>query len=358
MAKNLAAAWRIRKNIEGGLTEEGIDLNLSQETVPKPMPGEGQVLVQIHAATLNYRDLLILTSDPRYASGSPVEGLVPLSDGAGVVVEVNSKSSRWRPGDKVINATNSTWKAGQTAATFNNKVGGGSGDMDGVLQQYSVFDEDALAPMPSSLNFEEAASLSGPYVTAWNTLFGGPQYLKKGDVVVIQGTGGVSIAVLQIAAAVGAATIAFSTSEDKLDLLRELGATHVFNYKNNPNWSKDVLKVTEGRGADHVVDVVGAATIAESLRALRQDGLVSAIGFLSGSEKHDLIPDLVFGAKTIRGLMFGSLEMFQEMSAFVEKNNIKPPVAEVFEWKDAKKAYKALFRQGFVGKIAIKVSQD
>lgn len=103
----------------------------------------------------------------------------------------------------------------------------------------------------------------------------------------------------EIAAAVEAVTIAFSTSEDKLDLLRELGATHVFNY-NNPNWSKDVLKVTEGRGADHVVDVVGAATLAESLRALRQDGLVSAIGFLSGSEKHDLIPDLVFGAKTSR----------------------------------------------------------
>ncbi|KAJ0354675.1 hypothetical protein COL154_011665 [Colletotrichum chrysophilum] len=259
MAESLAAAWRIRKNIQGGPTEEGIDLNLSLETVSKPMPGEGQVLVQIHAATLNYRDLLILTSDPRYASGSPVEGLVPLSDGAGVVVEVNSKSSRWRPGDKVINATNSTWKAGQTAATFNNKVGGGSGDMDGVLQQYSVFDEDALAPMPLNLNFEEAASLSGPYVTAWNTLFGGPQYLKKGDVVVIQGTGGVSIAVLQF---------------------------------------------------------------------------------------------------EVRGLMFGGLGMFQEMSAFVEKNNIKPPVAEVFEWKDAKKAYKALFRQGFVGKVAIKVAQD
>lgn len=104
----------------------------------------------------------------------------------------------------------------------------------------------------------------------------------------------------EIAAAVGAVTIAFSTLEDKLDLLRELGATHVFNYQNNPNWSQDVLKVTEGRGADHVVDVVGAATIAESLRALRQDGLVSAIGFLSGSEKHDLIPDLVFGARTSR----------------------------------------------------------
>lgn len=201
MAERLAAAWRIRKNIQGGLTEEGIDLNLSLETVPKLMPGEGQILVQIHAATLNHRDLLILTSDPRYASGSPVEGLVPLSDGAGVVIEVNSNSSRWRPGDKVINATNSTWKAGQTAATFNNKVGGGSGDMDGVLQQYSVFDEDALAPMPSNLNFEEAASLSGPYVTAWNTLFGGPQYLKKGDIVVIQGTGGVSIAVLQVTCA-------------------------------------------------------------------------------------------------------------------------------------------------------------
>ncbi|KAF9872047.1 putative alcohol dehydrogenase [Colletotrichum karsti] len=331
-----------------------VEQNLSLEQVPKPIPKEGQVLVRIHAATLNYRDLLISTSDPRYIT-SPADGLVPLSDGAGIVIEVNSTSSRWKPGDRVINVTNSTWKAGKTAATFNNKVGGGSGDMDGVLQQYAVFDEDALARMPSNLTFEEAASLSGSYVTAWNALFGGPQHLKKGDVVVIQGTGGTSIAALQVAAAVGAVTIAFSTSEEKLNLLRSLGASHVFNYKNRPDWSKDVLEVTGGRGADHVIDVVGAAAIAESLRALRQDGLVSAIGFLSGSEKHDLIPDLIFGAKTIRGLMFGSLGMFQDMSAFVEKHDIKPLVAEVFEWRDAKKAYKALLEQGFVGKIAIKV---
>ncbi|WYZ43591.1 hypothetical protein EsH8_VII_000027 [Colletotrichum jinshuiense] len=348
-------SWRIHNRIQGTCTVDGIDQNLSLEESARPSPKEGQVLVRIRAASLNYRDLLLLTSDPRYLGASPHDGLVPLSDGAGVVVEVNSTSSRWKPGDKVINATNSTWKAGQTQASLNNHIGIGTGALDGVLQQYTVLDEDALAPLPSNLTFEEGATLSGAYVSAWNSLFGGPQYLKKGDVVVIQGTGGVSIAALQIAAAVGAVTIAFSTSEEKLDILRKLGASHVLSYKNNPNWSKDVLELTGGRGADHVVDVVGAATIAESLRALRQDGLVSAVGFLSDSEKHDLISDIIFGAKTIRGLMFGSLGMFQDMAAFVEKNNIKPVVAEVFDWLEAKQAYKALLSQGFVGKIVVKV---
>lgn len=310
-------SWRIHNRIQGTCTVDGIDQNLSLEESVRPSPKEGQVLVRIRAASLNYRDLLLLTSDPRYLGASPHDGLVPLSDGAGVVVEVNSTSSRWKPGDKVINATNSTWKAGQTQASLNNHIGIGTGALDGVLQQYAVLDEDALAPLPSNLTFEEGATLSGAYVSAWNSLFGGPQYLKKGDVVVIQGTGGVSIAALQvsylaysiesssrktnllkIAAAVGAVPIAFSTSEEKLDLLRKLGASHVLSYKNKPNWSKDVLELTGGRGADHVVDVVGAATIAESLRALRQDGLVSAVGFLSDSEKHDLIPDIIFGAKT------------------------------------------------------------
>ncbi|OHE92816.1 menadione-induced gene-6 [Colletotrichum orchidophilum] len=355
MSINQSQAWRIRNRVQGVCTNEGIDQNLSLEQVPKPSPKEGQILVQIYAASLNYRDLLVLTSDPVYLSGGPDDGVVPLGDGAGVVVEVTSPTSRWKVGDKVINATNSSWKAGQTQAAFDNKLGLGGKDVDGVLQQYAVFDEDALAPLPSHLTFEEAAALSGPYVSAWNALFGGPQQLKRGETVVIQGTGGVSVAGLQIAVAAGAEVIAFSTSEEKLGLLRKLGAKHAINYKNNSNWSKDVLDLTGGRGADQVLDVVGASTIAESLRALRQDGLISAIGFMSASEKHDLVSELIFGAKTIRGLMYGSLGMLQDLSAFVEKHEIKPIIAEAFEWNDAKLAYKAMLAQGFVGKIVVKV---
>ncbi|KAK1655005.1 NAD-P-binding protein [Colletotrichum phormii] len=345
MSKYHSQAWRIRNKVQGACTDEGIDQNLSLEEVPKPSPKEGQILVRIHAASLNYRDLLVLTSDPVYLGGGPDDGIVPLGDGAGVVVEVNSPTSRWKVGDKVINATNSSWKTGQTQGAFDIKLGLGGKNIDG----------DSLAPLPSHLTFEEAAALSGPYVSAWNALFGGPQQLKRGDTVVIQGTGGVSVAGLQTAVAAGAEVIAFSTSEEKLDLLRKLGAKHAINYKNNPTWSREILSLTNGRGADQVLDVVGASTIAESLRALRQDGLVSAIGFMSAPEKHDLIPEIIFGAKTIRGLMYGSLGMLQDLSAFVEKHKIKPIIAEVFEWNDAKLAYKAMLAQGFVGKIVVKV---
>ncbi|KAF6803623.1 putative alcohol dehydrogenase, partial [Colletotrichum sojae] len=336
-------------------TPDAIDQNLSLETVSRPTPKKGQILVRIHAASLNYRDLLILTSDPRYPSATTVDGLVPLGDGAGVIEELGPGESKWKVGDKVINATNSTWKAGQTQASFDGKISVGSGDVDGVLRKYAVFDEDSLAPLPGNLTFEEGSCLSGAYVSAWNALFGGPQRLRRGDVVVIQGTGGVSIAALQITAAVGAVTIAFTTSEDKIALLKRLGATHALNYKDRKDWSEDVLRLTEGRGADHVIDVVGAATISASIRSLRQDGLISAVGFLSSTEKHDLIPDIVFGAKTIRGLMFGSLGMFRDVSAFVEENRIKPVVARVFGWEEVKEGYKAMLGQGFVGKIVVKV---
>ncbi|KAK1723888.1 putative zinc-type alcohol dehydrogenase-like protein [Colletotrichum acutatum] len=325
MSQDRSQAWRIRNHAQGVCTDEGIDQNLSLEEVPKPSPKEGQVLVRIHATSLNYRDLLVVTSDPVYLGGGPDDGIIPLGD------------------------------AGQTQAVFDIKVGLGGKSIDGVLQQYAVFDDDALAPLPSHLSFEEAAALSGPYVSAWNALFGGPQQLKKRDTVVIQGTGGVSVAGIQIAVAAGADVIAFSTSEEKLDLLRKLGAKHVISYKNMLNWSREVLDLTGGRGADQVLDVVGASTIVESLRALRQDGLVSAIGFMSASEKHDLIPELIFGAKTIRGLMYGSLGMLQDLSAFVEKHEIRPIIAEAYEWKDAKLAYKAMLAQEFVGKIVIKV---
>lgn len=193
-----SAAWRIRKHVQGPCTPDAIDKNLSLETVPRPTPEKNQVLVRVHAASLNYRDLLILTSDPRYASGTPVDGLVPLGDGAGVVEEIGPGESKWKVGDKVINATNSTWKAGQTQASFDDKISVGSGDVDGVLRQYAVFDEESLAPLPGNLTFEEGACLSGAYVSAWNAFFGGPQGLKRGDVVVVQGTGGVSIAALQV----------------------------------------------------------------------------------------------------------------------------------------------------------------
>ncbi|KAK1139865.1 hypothetical protein N8T08_011110 [Aspergillus melleus] len=350
-------AWRIHLNYVGSYTSAGIQNNLQLEEIPKPVPSKNQIVVQMRAAALNFRDLLIATADPRYQSESADDGLSPLCDGSGIVSAVCSPDSRWKVGDKVVLASNTSWKAGLGQEALDHSLGFGTEKTNGLLQQYVVVDEDALVPLPTNLSYEEGACLAVAYATAWNALFGGPCPLNQDDTLVTQGTGGVSIATLQIAKASGARVIALTTSEDKKGLLEKLGADHVVNSLTNPNWADEIISLTSGRGADHVLEVVGAATIKESLRAVRQAGLVSVVGFLSPSEKHDLIPDVVFGAKTIRGLMNGSLGMLQDMVEFVEKEDIHPVVAKVFEWHDAKEAYKAMIDQAFVGKLVIRITE-
>ncbi|KAM0723256.1 hypothetical protein Q7P37_001457 [Cladosporium fusiforme] len=348
-------AWRLHLHYRGPYTPEAIDSNLHLETVPRPTIQETQVLVRMHAAALNFRDLLVATADPRYPSEAATDGLVPLCDGAGTIAEIGSTSSQWKVGDKVVLASNTSWKAGQSQAVLNHHLGLGTHVTQGLLQQYCVVEEDGMAPMPGNLSFEEAACLAVPYGTAWNALFAGPEKLEKGSVLVTQGTGGVSIAALQIDSALGAKVIALTTSQEKEELLKDLGASLVINSRAEPSWSDQVLAHTDGKGADHVLEVIGPATIKESLRATKQAGLVSIVGFLSQSEKHDLIPDILFGAKTVRGLMNGSLGMLREMTHFVEQHAIKPVVAKAFPWTHAREAYKELMDQRFVGKIVIQI---
>ena len=191
-------AWRIHLNYRGAYTAAGIESNLSLEEVPKPSVGDGQVLVRMQAAALNFRDLLVATADPRYQSKPAKDGLIPLCDGAGVISEVHPTVSRWEVGDKVVLASNTSWKAGLGQEALDHSLGFGTEDTDGLLQQYFVVEEDALAPLPANLSYEEGACLAVPYATAWNALFGGPNILKTGDTLVTQGTGGVSIAALQV----------------------------------------------------------------------------------------------------------------------------------------------------------------
>lgn len=198
MTSSTAQAWRIHLNYQGAYTAAGIESNLHLEEVPKPVAKEGQILVRMQAAALNFRDLLIATADPRYESPPADDGLTPLCDGAGEVVEVRVKGSRWKVGDKVILASNTTWKAGLGQESLDHSLGWGTETTNGLLQQYFAFVEDALAPLPANLSYEEGACLAVPYVTAWNALFGGPSVLKAGDTIVTQGTGGVSIAALQV----------------------------------------------------------------------------------------------------------------------------------------------------------------
>ncbi|KAK2607033.1 hypothetical protein N8I77_005742 [Diaporthe amygdali] len=310
------------------------------------------------AAALNYRDLLIATDDERYKTRT-VSPRVPLCDGSGIVESVNAEpgSSRWRVGDRVIVAASTSWKSAEpgTDGEMDNTTVLGASDIDGVLQQYVVVDEDGIVSAPDNLSFEEAASLGGAYASAWNALFGWYVPLKAGDVVVTQGTGGVSTAVLQFAAAAGAQVIALSSSQEKLEAAKQLGATHGLD-SNDPDWDVKVRELTDGRGADHVVDVVGASTIVRSLHATRQGGLVTLVGFLSASEKHDLIQDIILGAKTVRGIVYASLPMLENMNAFIQKHDLKPVLGHVFEWAQAPEAYLALLNLNTAGKVVIKVA--
>ncbi|KAI3393439.1 hypothetical protein diail_4275 [Diaporthe ilicicola] len=357
MASETSFAYRIHLHERGPTSAGGIIRNLKLEEVPKPQPQAGQVLVRMKAAALNYRDLLVATDDERYKTRT-VSSVVPLCDGAGVIESVNAEmgSSRWRVGDRVLIAAGNNWKSAEpgTDGEVDASKFLGASDIDGLLQQYVVADEDSIVPAPDNLSFEEVACLGGAYGTAWNALFGWYVQLKKGDVVVAQGTGGTSTAVLQFAAAAGAKVIVLSSSQEKLEAAKRLGATHGLD-SNDPEWHVKVHELTDGRGADHVVEVVGASTITRSLSATRQGGLVTLIGFLSASEKHDLIPDIILGAKTVRGIVYASIPMLEKMSAFIQEHDIKPVVGHVFEWTEASEAYLALLNLNTPGKVVIKI---
>ena len=282
------------QHYRGTFKPDAIDTNLVLSQADIPSVGPNQVLVRVKAVSLNHRDLLVLTADPVYLAET-VEGTVPVAEGAGIV-EV-SQHPAWKAGDRVIILPAASWKEGMTQGDFDITQVLGAGNVDGTLRQYVAFDGDWLVACPKNLSFEEAATLPSAYGTAWNGLFGGPQVLNPGHWIVTQGTGGVSIAALQIAVAAGASVIALSSSEEKMQQLRRLGAKETVNYAEKSDWSQDVLAITSGKGADHVVDVCGASTILEALRSVRQGGLVSVLGFLSVPEKHDLIPEIIIGAK-------------------------------------------------------------
>jgi NADPH:quinone reductase-like Zn-dependent oxidoreductase len=202
------------------------------------------------------------------------------------------------------------------------------------------------------------ASLCAAAGTATNALFFGPQPFFKGMTVLTQGTGGVSACAIQIAAASGAIVIATSSSDEKLEIAKSLGAKHIINYRKTPKWSEEVLRLTNGKGVDHVLDVAGAGTIEQSLLSTKHGGLVSVIGFLSDSQPVDLIPALLFGAKTMRAVFQIRRDMVEKTAEIYEDHKLRPVVADVYKWEEAKKAFEALVSQTAVGKITIEVGSE
>jgi NADPH:quinone reductase-like Zn-dependent oxidoreductase len=326
----------------------GIDA-LTTIELPVPKPAHRQVLVKVAACSLNFRDLAIVLGRYRV----PVKpDLIPLSDGAGEVVEVGPDVARVKVGDRVASCFFQRWPGGLPAGDTQSSALGGS--LDGMLAEYVLLEEEGVVKLPSHLSYQEGACLPCAGVTAWNALVEHGRIIS-GDTILVQGTGGVSMFALQFARLAGASVIATSSSDDKLVRAKALGATHTINYKTTPDWDKAALDLTGGRGVDQVVEVGGAGTMAKSLGAIRSGGKVSMIGVLSGAA--DLNPMLIMGKRAnVQGISVGSTQMFEAMNRAITAGALKPVVDKVFAFDAVREAFRHLQSAQHFGKIVINIA--
>ncbi|KIW62363.1 hypothetical protein PV04_10543 [Phialophora macrospora] len=341
--------------------QDGLD-RLTKLRLPMPKPGKDEVLVEIHTVSLNYRDTEVAMGLYTHHRAIGSATVVPCSDMCGTVVAVgDNQPGCWQLGDRVLSIFNQTHLTGQIKEQ---DMAFGLGlPLDGVLQTYRVFPVTGLVKAPDYLTDEEACTLPIAGVTAWMSL----SSLKPLDhapghpgTVLLQGTGGVSIAGLQIAHAAGATTIITSSSDDKLSRARSIGATHVINYRTNPEWEEIVMGVTENEGADIILETGGAQTLRKSFDCIAFGGVIACIGYLSGKqdEPTDRTNVNVLALRrtvTLKGIMNGPRDRFEEMLRFYEKKKIRPVVDKVFSFDEAREALQYLYGGGHFGKVVIRV---
>ena len=325
----------------------GID-ELAFNEIDRPTPIAGEVLVRMRASSLNYRDLMMVEGTYNSRLKLP---LVPFSDGAGEVVEVGEGVSRWKVGDRVCPIFMQGWVDGELDYSKSKSTLGG--DLDGCLRQYAAFNEAGLVRIPDHLSFEEAACLPCAGVTAWNALMvsGG---LQKGDTVLCQGTGGVSLFALQFAKAAGAEVTITSSSNDKLERAKGLGADHVINYREREDWDTVALELTNKRGVDHVVEIGGPGTLQRSMRAVKIGGHIAVIGVVAGKGEFTNVPIFMKALKLI-GVFVGSRVMFEDMNRFVTDKSIRPVVDSTFEFDQVRDALELMKSGGHFGKILVRI---
>ncbi|MEM6469576.1 MAG: NAD(P)-dependent alcohol dehydrogenase [Planctomycetota bacterium] len=331
-------------------TPEGIDAIETCE-VTTPVVGAGGVRLSMKAASLNYRDLSVAQGGYMRNDRRPI---VPLSDGAGEIVEAGSGVTRWRVGDRVSPNFVQDWIDGPpTGEVLATGLGGG---IDGVLSEEIIVPERSLVSIPDSMSFIEAATVPCAAVTAWHALFHRGD-LTAGQSVLLLGTGGVSIFALQMAAAIGAKTIVTSSSDEKLEKARQLGASETINYRQHDEWHKEVKRLTNGVGVDHVVEVGGPGTLERSLKSAAVDGQIHLIGVLD-SPAAKVSPMLsVFNLIRINGIYVGSREMHEETLRFLTRHRISPVIDRAFEFEDSLNAYRHLASQKHIGKVIIEFGQ-
>lgn len=321
--------------------------SLSLVDRPAPQPGPGQVLLDMRAWSLNYRDLLVAKG--AYGAPPPA-GRIPLSDGVGVVREVGTGVTRVKPGDRVAGIFMQGWLAGSITAEAAATALGGA--IDGMLAEQIVLSEQGVVKVPTHLTDEEAASLPCAAVTAWNALVREGQ-VKSGDTVVCLGTGGVSLLAVQFAKLHGARVILTSSSDDKLEAGKRLGADALINYRSRPDWEKAVIDLTDGRGADLVVEVGGSGTIDKSVAAARFGGIVALIGVLTGVSGPVSTAAILRRHVRVQGIYVGSREMFEEMNRAIALHALRPVIARRFGFGEARAAYEYLASGTHTGKVVI-----
>jgi NADPH:quinone reductase-like Zn-dependent oxidoreductase len=339
---NTMKAWQLKAG-------DGVGA-LARRDVAQRDAGPTDVVVRVRATSLNYRDLMFARGD---YLGVASHLLVPVADGAGEVVAVGRDVTRFKPGDRVINTYFPRWIDGPpTPAKVPDSPGA---TFDGVLAEYFVSDEAGLVAIPAHLDYEAASTLSCAGITAWNALFadGGA---RPGSTVVLLGTGGVSIWALQLARAAGLRTIITSSSDAKLERAKALGADATINYRATPEWQDEVHRLTDGAGADLVVEVGGRDTLPRSVAAARLGGQVSIIGGLSSFDgpRLDLLP-VIGGVRRLHGVMVGSRAMLEDVAALVAARGIQPVVDRVFGFDEAPAAYAYLQSGQHFGKVVIRV---
>ncbi|KAK7675885.1 hypothetical protein QCA50_021177 [Cerrena zonata] len=324
--------------------------NLTYRESPLSLPKANEVLVKIHAVSLNYRDIAFATGTYPGA----VTGIVPCSDMAGEVVATGIDVQNWKKGDRVTSSFCLDHIAGDITDVIRATALGSP--IDGVLTQYRNFPAHALVKIPDYMTFEQASTLACAALTAWSSLRG-PVPLKGGDTVLVEGTGGVSIFALQFASAMGATVIVTSSSDEKVKLAKQLGATHTINYKTHPNWDQELLKLTNGRGVDHVIEIGGAGTLLKAIASTRMVGWLHNIGFLAGEDDMGNLPlELLKRGVSYRAILIGSRLQFEDMNRLLEARQIQPVIDKVFPFDQALQAYEHLASQKHVGKVVIKIA--
>lgn len=335
-------AWEIT-------TAEGIDgLKLTER--PTPEPGPGEVRVRVTANSINYRDLM--TVEHAAARGLQLP-FIPNSDGAGVVSAVGH-GAPYREGDRVTSCFFADWDAGEIGPdTMASALGGAR---PGVLAEEVVLPARGVIPTPAHLSDAEAATLPCAALTAWHALTQ-PRPVMAGETVLLLGTGGVSVFAQQFCRIMGARTIVTSSSDAKLARMKELGADGTVNYRDNPDWDREVLEMTGGQGVDRAVEVGGPGTFDRSVNATRVGGVIGLIGILTGAGGQVHPTNFMRKSITVRGIYVGSRAMFADMNRAIGRHGLKPVIDDDFAFEDAPEAYRAMRAAGHFGKLAIRVGE-